>query len=86
MALKPDDQYEYKICTVCGKRKKVHVGDELLFNHDEWIRDNSHLSEKYHGMCLKCTTEELDFSWRKASHERYEAEGKPIPDWIWKNR
>lgn len=86
MAVRPDDQYEYRVCTECKKSKKVYDKSkpEPLWNHDEWIGDNDHLQdEKYKGLCFRCTHDELDFGWRRATSERYEAEGKEIPWWVW---
>lgn len=84
MALKPNDQYEYRVCTSCEKKKKVHCDNEPLWDWDEWIGDNKHLPDpEYQGLCFRCTREALDFNWRKATSERYEAEGKPVPKWVW---
>jgi hypothetical protein len=79
MALKPDDQYEYKRCVQCGQSKKVHKDREPLWDHDEWIRKD----EDY---CLRCRREDLDFRWRVSLSENYEKQGQQIPEWVWNRR
>jgi len=88
VALKPDDQYEYKTCLKCGQSKKVLPPEgEPLWYWEEWIKSNELLSSReYDGMCMVCTRDALDYNFRMSVEKRYVAQGKPVPAWVWGER
>ncbi len=49
------------VCTSCGKKKNLHDGGEILKDHETLIKSNDHLPEEFHGMCYRCTQDELKF-------------------------
>jgi hypothetical protein len=77
MALKPDDQYEYQICTACHEQKKVHDGVELLWYWEEWIAPNNET-------CMICRRDEIMARLGLITDRKIDDKGRPVPilsDW-----
>lgn len=87
---------EIKNCAYCGKPAKVWepvkawlkgertdkapYGEvDMPFIYPEPV------SERYEGVCNVCTRGDIDFRFRVMMTGMFEKEGKPVPDWIWKD-
>jgi hypothetical protein len=86
---------EIKNCVYCGKPAKVWASekawaigentDKAPYGEIDMPYISPTNSERYEGVCNICSLEDVYFRFRVMMTGLFEKEGKPIPDWIWKN-